>query len=237
MTYREESIDILRSVVEAMQFPVTIINVSSVGDVHTLTVCDIYHVQAGFTVSIGNVSYLVKSFQFPDTIVVQGSTPITAESFEMYRPYFFHGTPVETSAELQQNANAFTKCPMVWAMENFRDEFFDLNFSALERSIRIPLFFLSTADHRLWLTEDAYRYAIEPMRRLEEHFVRQLRSMSNRFLMDEFKEEVENYAKFGVYIREKGMDRNLLACELAGCELKQSAIKVYFSGECPTDCP
>jgi hypothetical protein len=235
--YREDTIDILASVVAAMQFPVAITGIASVGDMHTLKVCDIYHVQNGFSVTIGGNSYQVVDFQYPDTIVVQGSQPIMVDAFEMYRPYFFHGTPVESSAELQQNNNAFTKYPMIWVMENFRDVFYDFNFSSIERDIRASIFFLTTADHSRWLTANAYKEAIQPMRRLEEQFMRTLVGMSNRFLMDEFDEEVENYAKFGVYIREKGMDKNLLADELAGCELKASKIRVYFSGNCPPDCP
>src|SRR3989304_3963435 len=181
MIYKQNSIDIIGAVVSSMTFPVSITNVSSVGNVHTLTVCDLYHSQAGFTVTIGGNDYLITQVLEPDTIIVTGTAPIIVSSFNLYTPFYFHGTPIETNIELAQEKNAFDKTPMVWFLGNFTDRFFDDSEDTREREIRFRLFFLTQANHEKWLVDDAYLNAIKPMRNLSEQFVEKLRALPARF--------------------------------------------------------
>lgn len=236
MIYKESSIDIIGAVVASMTFPVQITNVSSVGNVHTLTVCDIYHAQPGFIVTIDGNQYTITDITAPDTMVVTGSAPIVVASFFLYTPVYFHGTPIETNVELLQEDNANDKTPMVWFLENFTDRFFDDSEDTREREIKFRLFFLTQANHEQWLVDDAYHNAIEPMRRLMENFIEKLRAVPARFGLIDFEYEAINYAKFGVYINNKGMEKSLFADKLAGCELNMSLTIYKYEGcGCPED--
>lgn len=235
MIYKESSIDIIGEVVASMTFPVQITNVASVGSVHTLTVCDLYHAQPGFTVTIDGNEYTITDITAPDTMVVTGADPIVVASFYLYTPVYFHGTPIETNIELNQENNAQDKTPMVWFLENFTDRFFDDAEDTREREIRCRLFFLTQANHEAWKVADAYHNAIEPMRRLMENLVEKLRASPARFGLIDFEYEAINYAKFGVYINNKGMENSLFADKLAGCELSVS-LTVYKTDGCEDDC-
>jgi hypothetical protein len=235
MIYKQSSIDIIGAVVASMTFPVQITNVVSVGTTHTLTVCDIFHAQAGFSVTIDGNAYLIEDIAAPDTIIVTGAAPITVASFMLYTPFYFHGTPIETNVELVQEKNASNKTLMIWFLENFTDIFFDDSEDTREREIRFRLFFLTQANHEQWKVDDAYHNAIEPMRRLMENFIEKLRSLPARFDLIDWEYEAINYAKFGVYISNKGMQKSLFADKLAGCELNLS-LKINKLLDCEEDC-
>lgn len=237
MSYRADTIDILRSVVEAMRFPVTIKSVvEDSSGTFTLTVCDLYHAQPTFSVEIDGNSYTIVSVEHPGTLVLTGTAPITADSFELYRPYFYHGTPIATGEELKQEDNAFDKTPMVWALEQFEDVFHRDPDDPVDRETTIRLFFLTQGDNELWTTADAYANAIKPMRRLQECFSDALAADTARFSYVPAEETVKNYAKFGVYIQDKGSTRRLFADQLAGCEMPLSPLVIMKSGICPTEC-
>jgi len=223
MIYKQSTIDIVEDVVNAMVFPVEIKGIATSGTQHTLTVCNIYHAQPGFNVTIDNKKYLIKSISAPDTIVVQGSPAITATSFNLYPPFFFHGTPIQQGMELNQITKAFDKTPMVWFHEQFTDRFIEDALVAMERESRIRLFFLTQADYEKWLTDDTYHNAIEPMRRLAENFIDELKvyrvGCEKRFNTDDLEFELINYHRFGVFISNRGMEKSLWADKLAGVEL------------------
>ena len=124
---------------------------------------------------------------------------------------------------------------MVWFLENFTDKFFDDAADTREREIRFRLFFLTQANHEKWLVNDSYHNAILPMRRLAENFIDKLRSLPARFDLISEEYELINYAKFGVYITNKGMEKSLFADKLAGCELNIS-LTVYKLDACQDDC-
>ena len=220
--YKESSIDIIEKVVLAMTFPVKILKVDSVGDVHTLTVCDIFHAQPDFKVDIAGNEYTIQSTSGTTTMIVKGTPDPVVGTFQLYKPNFFHGTPTQQGVELIEELKATEKTPMIWLYEQFTDKFFNDPESKTERDIIMRLFFLTDTETDQNLTEDAYQKAIEPMRRLAENFERQLNVPQNgvkRFNTDTLEFDLINYHKFGVFINNKGMEKSLWQEKLAGCEM------------------
>src|SRR3990172_385101 len=164
MIYKQSSIDVIGEVVSSMSFVVQIVSISTSGEVHTLTVCDVFYAQPGFKLTIDGNTYTIVDVLAPDTIIVRGSAAIVLLSFFLYPPFFFHGTPIETNVQLVQESNASNKTPMIWFLENFTKRFFYNSEDTRERQINFRLFFLTQANHEQWL-DDAYHNAIEPMRR------------------------------------------------------------------------
>src|ERR1700751_1559070 len=114
MVYKQSSIDIIDNIISSLEFPVeikTYVN-NGVGN-HTLTVCDMYHAQPGFVVTIGGKKYTITDIipatklfcEAPtnDVIKIKGdASNITATTFDLYKPFFFYGTPIAEGMELAQ---------------------------------------------------------------------------------------------------------------------------------------
>lgn len=229
MSYRPLAIDIIGQAVGAMTFPVEVKKVVQNNDgTQTLTVCDAFHAQAGFPVVIDEVEYQITAVEYnPDKITVSGSTTITADGFELYHPYFFHGTPIATGVELSNQTDSFMKTPMVWMMEQYDEEIYLNNHNPYDRTLSVRLFFLTQGDHENWETSDAYQNAIIPMRRLQERFEQLMIDSPDKFNTDVLSVEILNYAKFGVYINNKGMPKGLFADKLSGCEMNLRDLNIY----------
>jgi len=229
MAYLESLVDIIDGIVSGLTFPVTIKSVVETTivtdegetiDVYAITTCDIYHAQPSFYVTIGGHSYLIRRIDASTNVLyVSGSVSITATSFNLYTPYFFHGVPIEVGNELMNIPDAVDKTPMIWLHENYLEEIDRNPESIIERVSSFRLFFLTQANNELWLVDTAYENAIMPMRRLSEIFISALEEATGRFETDDFKYDVTNYAKFGVYISNKGVLKNMFVDKLGGCEL------------------
>jgi len=240
MIYNKSSIDIIREVVEAMTFPMVITNIATTLNNHILTVCDIKHAQPGFSIQIGATTYLILDIDAENkTITIQGTPTPVLTAFDLYKPFFFHGTPIATGIELIQEKQAFNKTPMVWFLENFVDHFYKGKQDMRNRDLRARLFFLTQADHEKWLTDDAYKNAIEPMHRLQELFLEELVKKPGIFDMVDFEYDRINYAKFGVYINNKGTEKNLFVDKLSGCEMPFAPLTIlkHPCVQCETECP
>lgn len=245
--FKEDSIDLIGDLIKSLTFPIEIKSVVNTGGgKHTLTVCNMYHAQPGFKVTIAGKSYLIKDItpgSVPqcatatlDVMKIEGdASNIVATTFDLYKPHFFHGTPIAQGVELSKKTKAINKVPMAWFYEQFTDKFFESELINKEREIRFRLFFLTQADPDKWFTDDAYKYAIRPMHRLAEYFIEKLKSMPVRFDVDNIEFDMSNYAKFGVFISNRGMDKKLWHDNLAGVEVSFSPLTVYKKNVC-LDC-
>lgn len=234
--YKRDIIDIIRSVVSSMTFPVTIQSVIADGGNYVLTVDDIYHAQPTFAQTIDGTLFKIVDIDADANTITLSTTDVSVDitffdthtSFDLYTPYFYHGTPIATNDELQDKKRAKNKTPMVWFLEQFEETFFEYG-GRKERDSSIRLFFLTQAKHKDWQTDDAYHNAIQPMHRLAENFIDALKAYKEDCRLvfnteDEQKLTIKrrNYAQFGVYISMKGMEENLFADQLSGCEIQFS---------------
>jgi hypothetical protein len=235
MEYKKDITDILESLINEVNNEVNVLSWTESSGIITLKVDDMLWTQIDWlfmfncrTVEDMNFhgtqcvivdSYISNGQQFvefkgvTETLV---STDMT--SYEVPHVYFFHGTPIAIGAELDKINNANNKTPMVWMMENFQERFFDDPLLRLERETTLRLFFLTQANHRQWVTQQAYDHCIAPMRRLMELFVDVIKN-DGTFDVTDLSYSVYNYAKFGVYINEKGMPTNKFADNLSGVEM------------------
>jgi hypothetical protein len=225
-------------IVAAMRFPMEINSVvETAPNTYLLNVCDVRHAQKGFTVTIDNVNYKILSVNFPNEIVVTGPSIITATTFELYAPKYFHGTPLSMNVELDKKKQATDKTPMIWLKEQFTEDIDPNTIDPFDRDISFEIFFLSTGNRKDWTTDKAYEFGIDPMSRLQQAFEAQLMSMINLFMTEEpFHFKLANYHQFGVYIVNKGMPEALWVDDLAGVGMTVPSLKVYSDGLCKDNC-
>ena len=234
MIYKESLIDILEQLVASIPTTVTVNNsVDNLDGTQTISVCDALYAQVGFQFTIGPDTYTIIAVdQENETITVSPAVPlIVATSFSLYAPYFFHGTPIETSTELDQNKEASTKTPMVYLLENFSEEFNEDEELVVERESRVRLFFLTQANFAEWTTDNFYDFAIVPMRRLMENFFEQVRT-NRRFDTLEQSFTATNHIRFGVYISNRGVEKSLFVDNLSGVEM-EITLTILKDNLCP----
>lgn len=243
MRYRVDTIDIIGSVVAAMQFPMQITSVTEIEPgKYILTVCDIRYAQAGFTVTIGGNDYkIILVNPFTNQIIVSGTVAITVYTFDLYRPHYFHGTPIAMNVELDKKKQATDKTPMIWLMEQFKDRYSPQSNDPIEREIECKIFFLSTGNSMKWTIDQSYTLGVLPMSRLQQHFELQLREMTNLFAIDttstqKFEYDTRNYHAFGVYVMNKGMLEAQWVDNLSGVEMSIPSLKVFHDGLCDVYC-
>lgn len=242
MIYPVPTTDIIASVVAAMPVGMEINSVAlNEPNTYLLDVCDVRWAQKGFTVLIDAIEYTILSVNYPNEIIVTGAQPITAVAFDLYRPFFFHGTPLSMNVELDKKKNAKDKIPMVWLMEQFVDTFQTSSNNPIERKSRLQIFFLSTGDRANWQTDDAYKYGILPMQRMQKTFELQMAEMQDLFVVDApplppLTYDLKYYHQFGVYIINKGMPDALWVDNLAGVEMNIPQLQIFADGLCKFNC-
>jgi len=119
-------------------------------------------------------------------------------------------------------------------LENYRQVFYEDDVLLAQRDSYFDLFFLTSRDEN-WTTGEAYYNAIEPMSRMAETFIAQLKSRPGTFKGPDFEYEIEPFAKFGVYIANRGMEKSLFSDLLAGVRVRFSPLTILKTYECP--CP
>lgn len=240
MTYKRSLIDIIDDQIGELNFTIEIESVAlNEAGQTVITSCNIFHAQPGFSVSIDNVSYRITDINGSTQIILPGdlTTALTGvTSFDLYRPYFFHGTPLATNTELQNATNiASNKTPMFWLHEGFEEKFYTDQTITLERDSFFDLYALTQADHDNWLTDDAYHYAIEPMRRMAETLIQQMQNTPGIFQQKDFDYRITGIAKFDVTLTNKGTLKNLFLDNLSGVRIRFEPLKILK--EYPYPCP
>lgn len=221
MTYADSLIDLVRDVIEGMTFPVTITSIdSSVLTAQVIGVDDLYHAQAGFKVTIDAVEYTISSVDYTTKeLTLSGTVAITAVTFDMYTPFFFHGHPIEASKEIDDEKNSLEKTPMVYMLEEFTEDFDEDPESSIERTSTVDLFFLTQCDFDDYTTADTHHHCVTPMRRLIDWFKANL-ELAARFETSNMKSKITNKLRFGVYISNRGVEKTLFVDNLAGAQLR-----------------
>jgi hypothetical protein len=235
MTYKKDITEILENLISEVNNEVNVLSWTEDNGVITMVVDDMLWTQIDWIFTFNCRTVEDMNFHSTQCVItdayILGSTHVVSfkgvtetlvstdmASYEVPHVYFFHGTPIAVGAELDKINNANNKTPMVWMMENFQERFYDDPLLRLERETTLRLFFLTQANHRQWVTQQAYDHCIAPMRRLLELFVEVIKN-DGTFDVTDLTYSVYNYAKFGVYINEKGMPTNKFADNLSGVEM------------------
>lgn len=240
MRYLRSSIDIINSIVSAMTFPVEIKTVTlNMNLTQTLLVCDMYHAQPGFKVTINLIEYTITDIDFPNnTITVTAGVAITPQTFELYHPYFYYGTPIEVGTRTIKKQMASERTPMIWLCVDgsFTEKIYEDESDSRERDINFDLYFLSQAKTDVWFSNDSFKYAIEPMNRLQEQFNKTLKRNPGLFNLIDKTYGRQFYQKFGVWIRNSGTQSNLWADKLAGNCVSFQPLTIFKDYYCNNIC-
>lgn len=232
--YSENFITSLREIVSIMDMSMKIISVTTVDGIHTLRVCDVKHAQAKYKVTIDDVEYTIEEVKSKDkTISISGGPAPTITYFELYKPFFFHGTPRETATEISGADHANEITPMIFLNEVFEEEGDFDEASAIGRKIAPYIYALGQRPDDKY-SKDLQELYVEPMRRLMENLIATMRKQTQLFEMMEYSTKLMNYAKFGVYVTNSGVKANLFAIPLAGCS-NNGNINLYAIEECCED--
>lgn len=236
MTYKDTAIKILKEVRDSLTFPVEIMTAVNIGGgKHTLTVCDMYHAQPGFDVTIGGKTYKITDIipsvssecgsRAYDVMKVKGDAAnITATTFDMYPLFFFYGTPIAQGVELIQENKATSKTPMYWLrLDDISTKFYEDDLDVRECDIDFTIYPLTQSDHELWLTDRATKEAVTPMHRAAQLFVKGVKAKPERFKVDDMTWDIpEVFPKFGVISINRGVEKSWWHDKLGGVALKMS---------------
>lgn len=215
--------EILSDIVQSMLFPIKYkTSVDNLDGTYTLGgICDIRHLQPGFTVTIDGVDFEVKDYLGTVGnwyIVLHAGTnslPAPMNTFNLYKPFFFHGTPIEQQNELTLIPLS-AKIPMIYLIEPYVSEDDYSAESSIYTRAKPTLAFLTEAVIKKQETADLYHNAVEPMNRLRQDFIRAV-EVSNLFYTNQLKTNPKFFAKFGINIQDAGSKKQYFADNLSGC--------------------
>ena len=233
---RRDLVDIIGEAVGGMVFPITILEVTAAGDQKRLKFCDTMHAQINFFLTINDTPYKILAVGGTIYITINTSDTINAGDIAyLYKPKFTYGTPVETATETAKIGAMVDGFPLSWLRLNFTEKINKWN-NTTEREADIDLYFLTLCKHGDLTYQDLHIVGIIPMRSLAESFVDYIQSPAQlgNFNTDDIEYSIDNYEKLGIYIREKGSDKQLIGKNLTGVCLSIK-IKLYRGSKC-LDC-
>lgn len=189
----------------------------------TIFTCDTKWVQSkeDFSVTIDGNDFPVVSIVANESITIEGACPVV-DSFEVYPPFFFHGTVSDTNSQLNNISNDDAdKTPMSYLYEPFVENMQDQE-SSLEMISPIRIFFLSYADMKSWFTPEHYNETIIPMKNLARGFEQAIHDSELIDTLGEYSRI--SRVKFGVPRNRsqkdsKGYEKARFDMELSGVEI------------------
>jgi len=233
--YKRSLIDIIDAVIQSMTFAITIYKVTpEAGNNYLLNVSDIFHSQQGWPVQINGKSYNIVSWTDMAgqmTLTVndpegKSGAPVQCE-FNLYAPDFFYGTPVDTTAELAKQNNAFDKYPMFWLLMNFKEKFHDNPENPIERDSTFKIYAL-TGDRAMQSMEQSAlnETYLKPMQKMMDKFIERVNgswgggAKQGLAVFDKYKLEydMQPFLKMGVYVQNKGVKTAIMTSPLTGVE-------------------
>jgi len=231
MPRTRDIVKIIEAVVTGMEFPVQFNEVSVAGDLHTLLVDDLYHAQKDYDITIDGNIYHIQSVDYDTKLmVVKGDEDIEVTEFELYKPFFFHGTPMVLNQELVKIRLAEDKTPMVYLLEMVSETYIKDSESPIERESDLRLFFLTKNNHAQYLSDELNHECVQPMKALAESFVEAVTLDTANFLTEGEDYVLRQNTRFARYI-EKGAEKPLVNDQLGGNELEWS-IKIKKDLSC-----
>ena len=214
---RKETVDIIGDLVGAINLTFTIYTtIDNGGNSYTLGTCNTLHLQTGFTITINAVNYVITEVHKNVSITITGDVLPTEDSFEVYPPFYHHGTIISSAGELAKESNSSNKTPLIFLHETITDKFFNKSSNPLERETTLRMFFLTQSNWNSNTTNQHYTSALEPMRALVYNFINTLNR--TRYIAPIEDYTVTNHTLFANYLQdgytEAIFDKNLSGCEL-----------------------
>lgn len=207
----------------------------------------LHFIYPGLPVTIDGKTYRVKDYALVSdcfsTITLYKGTdsngapqvvPPSPGSFNLNKPFFCHGTPVQQENELEKIALG-DRVPMIYLIEPYQVEYIEDPRSAIASIAEARVAFITESKHQDWLTSDFYHNAINPMVRLMRDFIRALIA-SKKFNADRLRQQVKYHARFGITIVDYGTKLNYFATDLSGTS-SQMRLERLVDDLCCCDVP
>jgi len=220
---RIETVDVVGSLVAAIDTTITIDSVVDNGGSYTVTTCNTKYLRPRSSFIHDGITYTVidtvgNEFVHNESFTVTGASIVTGTVITLDPMKYYHGTVIATSVELDKEKIDTNKFPMVYLLEVIQDRFNNLEEERIDRVSDFKLFFLVNTDEENWKTDDHYKEAIKPMRNMVYQFIDELNENQNIGEFNNF--TAINHAKFGVYISDKGHTRRIFNDKTSGVEVR-----------------
>lgn len=235
--YQTELTDILQEVVDTIDLSMEIVDYSRTGTTHEIELCDVKWLQIGRTITIGSASFVVNSINDSTNVITctGSAVDITANTFNIYAPVFFYGTPLEQDQKLKAIRETVDKTPMVYLLLNYSERNNEDTEDPIEREVSCRLFFLTASIHEK-RSEDIQTLYVKPMSRLRQNFMTALKSMKGTFNTENLTTDTIPQYKFGVYITNTGTQKSFFADKLSGVEMPVDRLAIRRGAVCNTSC-
>jgi hypothetical protein len=166
-----QTVDYIETIVDSMTPTITIDSVVDNGDgTQTLTTCDTYWIRQYLTVTIDGTDYEVSSFVKDTSITIPSATLVTASSFTLTAPYYFHGYVMQVNNEWIIQKNDDNKYPLVYLVEPMTDSYYDEEDSK-DKDMNLRLFFLDSFASKNDEVDAHYINRIVPLNASVDYFV------------------------------------------------------------------
>lgn len=210
-----QTVDFIEDIVSQMTPTIDIDSVVDNGDgTQTLTVCDTYWIRKYLTITIDGNDYDVSSFVKDTSITIPSSPSVTADSFTLSAPYYFHGYPRQVNNQWMIQNNEANKYPLVYLVEVTTDSYYD-ELDARDKDMNLRIFFLDSWTNKDDEVDAHYTNTLVPLNASLNHFVELLKGDSTTL---PFSYDVTNRIEVGVYTTDQGNTNEIFSDTLDGVE-------------------
>jgi hypothetical protein len=234
-----ETVDIIREIVEGINKTIEIDSVVDNGDgTYTLLTCKTLYIQENFPITINSNDYTVTTVVKNTSIVVKGDVLPTADSFDLYAPYYFHGTVIKTKNEMETKKalNGDTQLailPFTYLKEILRDKNFRAGSgSPFKKETDLQLFHLTYSDFTDWSTTDHYEKSVKQMTVMADLFIESANNHSLVAPFEDLPDTTTPRVNFGVYV-DNGNETRIFVDQLSGVE---QTLTLRFYGDDDSCC-
>jgi len=228
----KETYDLLKPVVELIDnvFIIDSVEVITVDEKFKLYSSNTLWLTLGYTIIIDSVEYKVVDLMPNEWIVITGAIEPTASGFDVYAPFFDHGTTLEQNTKLLLKKKSWDKFPLIWLHEKTKEKFDNDPMTIIDRVSDVDLYFIIDTNMRSFRQLDEDRYTIKPMRNLINGFIDACNDYPG--ILKPFDYDVTDAPKFGVYENSKGEKKRIFNDDVTAEELKSTI--TFLLG--PDDC-
>ena len=210
-------------------------------DDYKLLTCDTMHLTKGKTVTIDSIEYTITDFVLNEYITVNGSTIVTATTFETYPFYFFNGNLSDTNVE-RAGTNQYheNQVPFLWNRAPFDYEKFDVTEGTnIEKTANLVWYLLDASlpfaagdgTGVAWYDNEFNTYVIEPMQNFLENRIEKYISDNENIFGEYVSMRVRPLPHIGKE-NEDGTYQALFDEHLTGIEVRLDLEFVYQGCEC-----
>lgn len=219
LTAIKETFELLKPIVDSID-KVFIMDsiVDNLDGTYTINTCNTLWATYSRTVTINAIDYVIVELVVNQSIKVKGASIPTGTQFDLYEPYFFHGTVIAQQEEMNNIENSWDKLPMIYLNEITRERF-DLEVdSSIERESECNIFVMVDVNMGDWKTTTHYEQAVRPMRNLAFRLIEAIKNANNVGVLTSF--DLLDHARWGVYLSASGHPKKIFADDLSGTQLR-----------------